>query len=162
MVRKLSRQYYLPDFEVQAFEQEVQIALLKAIESFKVDMKAYFASFAQKVCSNHLTNLARYRMALSRGGGVTDLSLNITIDEEEVDQLSLIPDHKQIPLYDVLEVREKCAEFISSLSDLEKRILGKYLIENDYNAIAKDLDMSLKKVNDTIYRCRKKFKRYMN
>lgn len=158
LIRSLSRQYYIIDYDQEDFEQELRLALLRACKTFNVSRNDYFAPYARCVCRNHLINISRYRMASRRGGGQKELSLNVQIDGDSVDTLTLLPDPKNLSVHDIFSVQDRCKKVLNSLSNLEKQIFHKYLSEGNYRQIAEELGMSLKKVNDTIYRCRKKFK----
>lgn len=158
LICSLATEHRISGLEYQDIEQEAQIALVKAINTYQPKMKAYFAPFAQKVCYNHIVNLCRYHQAIHRGSGKQDLSLYFDHDGQEANYLSFFINRNTTNVEDIVEVREKYSDFISSLTQQEKRILGKYLNHGDYNQISKELNISLKKLNDTIYRCRKKLK----
>ncbi|SEP95282.1 Sigma-70, region 4 [Ignavigranum ruoffiae] len=158
LIRSLSRQYFIIDYDNDDFEQEVRVALLKAVRTFNLERRSFFAPYARCVCRNHIINIARYRLASCRGGGKKDLSLNVEVDGDSVDTLSLLPDTNNLPIYEICSTQSKFIRVLNSLSKLEKQVLHKYLSEGNYKKIAEELGMSLKKVHDTIYRCRKKFK----
>lgn len=158
MIIHLSTKYDIPYLDYQDIEQEMNIAFVKAIKNYKIEVKAYFASFARSVCYNHLVNLIRHSQAYNRNAGKVEESIYRPLNDEDFNLLSVLADRRYLSVPDIINVREKYSDFLSSLSNLEKRILGKYLISHDYKQIASELGISLKKVNDTLYRCRKKLK----
>lgn len=158
MIINLSSKYEIPYLDYQDIEQEMNIAFVKAIQKYKVDVKAYFASFARSVCYNHLVNLIRHSQTAQRSSGQMEESIHRPLNDEDFNLLSVLDDKSKPSVPDIVDVREKYTEFLSGLSHLEKKVLGHYFVKQDYQTIASDLGISLKKVNDTLYRCRKKLK----
>lgn len=158
MVRKYASSYRIPCFDEEDYFQEARIVIYKACLNFNPDRTPYFAPYVQKVYKNHLANILRYYRAARRGGGVRDMSLINENDEEALDRLEVIAPSHQISSVAIYEIREKSSFYFATLSPFEKQVLCRFLNREDYQQIADELNIPLKRVHDALYRCRKKLK----
>ncbi|WP_294475748.1 sigma-70 family RNA polymerase sigma factor [uncultured Ruminococcus sp.] len=129
--------------------QEGMMALLKAVNSYRPDRGAGFATYAG-VCIRH--SMLSYIMRDSRYSGV--------LPEEELDKLT-DPSVEADPERAVI-VREENDELFCRiedvLSDREWQVLQKFLAGLSHRQIAEALCTTEKSVNNTMQRVRKKLR----
>ena len=159
MVKKYSRIYYLYQFDFEDLQQEANIILLKAINTYDPTKTPYFAPYYHSMYRHRLYNLLRYSNATCREiqNCLTHLedtskNTNLCLAETLKDGHILTPD-------EIIEIKNKSSQYLSTLSKFEKQILIKYLENENYQKIADELNISVRKLNDAIYRCHKKLKK---
>ncbi len=124
-------------------EQEASLALLAAVRAFRPDGGASFTTFATTCIRNRLTSIAR-RIGAQR--------------EEPLDEDSAL-DSSDDPARRMLE-REAVSHLQSQLRErltpLEHRVLMARLSDLSYEAIADQLGVSKKTVDNAVQRLRRK------
>ncbi len=159
MVRKYARNYYLHQYDFDDFQQEANIILLRAIESFDVSITPYFAPYYHQMFKNKLYNLLRRDNAECRVLNKSITYLDAESDSTNMSLSEMIADSHRLPALDIISAQAKINAYFDQLSSFERQILIEYLTTGDYDQIAKKLNCSLRKVNDGIYRCHKKLKK---
>ncbi len=163
IVKRLAKAYYIVGADREDLVQEGMIGLYKAVVDYRSDMGARFRSFAHLCMVRQITDAVRASLREKQKPLNQAVSLDQVIPDEDgversmidllPDETSLSPEERAVSqsaekeLLDMIEGR---------LSKMERKVLLLYLKEPDYQAIAKELGMSPKAVDNAIQRIRRK------
>ena len=130
--------------------QEGMMALLKAVNSYRADRGARFATYAG-VCIRH--SMLSYIMRDSRYGGEA-------VSTEELDEYpsSCEDDDPEKVIIAGEEYEELFRRIAEALSDKEWQVLQLFLAGLSHKQIAERLDTNEKSVNNTMQRIRRKLR----
>lgn len=164
LVRKKAKAMYLLGGENDDLIQEGMIGLFKAVQNYKLDSDASFASFADLCITRQLYSAIR----ASQRKKHLPLNSYISLYTDEVGEDS----EKTVPLIDtivddltnnpeqVLLGKEHVTilenELRDKLSELENRVLYLHLMGTDYRTIASLIDKSPKTVDNALQRIKAK------
>lgn len=163
IVKRLAKAYYIVGADREDLVQEGMIGLYKAVVDYRSDMGARFRSFAHLCMVRQITDAVRASLRDKQKPLNQAVSLDQVIPDEDgversmidllPDETSLSPEERAVSqsaekeLLDMIEGR---------LSKMEHKVLLLYLKDPDYQAIAKELGMSPKAVDNAIQRIRRK------
>ncbi len=163
IVKRLAKAYYIVGADREDLVQEGMIGLYKAVVDYRSDMGARFRSFAHLCMVRQITDAVRASLRDKQKPLNQAVSLDQVIPDEDgversmidllPDETSLSPEERAVSqsaekeLLDMIEGR---------LSKMERKVLLLYLKDPDYQAIAKELGMSPKAVDNAIQRIRRK------
>lgn len=132
--------------------QAGQIGLYNAINSYNPEKDVIFTTYAGTCIKNKILDYIR---------GESNFQKNIVYqkdDDCEYDILSNIKDPSKTPEEELIE-KEEIENIMSALNDMEKEIFNLFYVErNPYNVIAKKLNITNKKVDNTIRKIKKIYK----
>ncbi len=149
-VKGLIKNYRLNSLEREDLIQEGMIGLFQAIESFDKQKGVKFSTYSMVCIKNRIYN-----------------SLNSIwkhkkkIDEEkDIEEIVSGNNPESDTIKSELSVNIENA--ISHLSELEQKIIEKYLNNMSYKNIASELEISTKKVDNILMKIKLKLTRYLN
>lgn len=146
-----SKELFLPGGSKEDLFQEGYIGLMKAISSFDIQSKSSFYSFAFSCISNKIFDSIK----TSRSGKNAMLT-----DSEELDAGLQLNDENTpediVIQQDTLDIIAK--ELMNSLTDFEVQVFRKYLNGKSYNDIALEMSKSVKTIDNTLQKIKKKLK----
>ncbi len=129
--------------DTEDLEQEASLALLAAVRAFRPDGGASFTTFATTCIRNRLTSVAR------RSGGRAEEPLA----EEDALDADSDPARRMLDREAVSHLQSQLRERLTSL---EYRVLLARLSDLSYDAIAAQLGVSKKTVDNAVQRLRRK------
>lgn len=160
-VRAKARPYFLAGAEMDDLIQEGMIGLYKAIRDFNPQKQKSFIGFADMCITGQILTALKSAQRqkhrplnsyISLDGETGDrdgydvLSVHMKAGEHEPEKMLIRREQK--------EEMQKCLDKL--LSNLEKKVLEKYLNGLSYEAIADVLQMNVKSVNNALQRIRTK------
>ena len=161
VVMKIAK-YFIIGAEKEDIYQEGMIGLYKAIKSFKPDKDNSFKSFANLCIERQLITAIKSSTRQKHQPLNSYLSINTAAyeDDENTPVMEVLDTNTtEDPLDTVMKkeyysmVESKINE---TLSDFEKKVLGRYVSGESYVQIAEKLDAPLKSIDNAIQRIRKK------
>lgn len=163
IVKRLAKAYYIVGADREDLVQEGMIGLYKAVVDYRSDMGARFRSFAHLCMVRQITDAVRASLRDKQKPLNQAVSLDQVIpDEDGVEQsmIDLLPDETSLSPEERAVSQSAEKELLNMiegrLSKMERKVLLLYLKEPDYQAIAKELGMSPKAVDNAIQRIRRK------
>jgi RNA polymerase sporulation-specific sigma factor len=159
-VKKLARAYFLVGGDSDDLIQEGMIGLFKAIRDYDIQKgKGNFTAFADMCITRNMQTAVKTALRNKHRALNESLSLNNETENEEEFINYIIDEHAANPL-DVLLKDEQSRDFKAKvqndLSKLEKKVLHEYLEGHSYSEIAARLNKSVKAVDNTLQRIKKK------
>jgi RNA polymerase sporulation-specific sigma factor len=131
--------------------QEGTIGLYNAINSYNPEKDVIFTTYAGTCIKNKILDYIRRESNFQKN------IVHQKDDDCEYDILSNIKDPSKTPEEELIE-KEEMENIMSALNDTEKEIFNLYVERNPYNVIAKKLNISSKKVDNTIRKIKKIYK----
>jgi RNA polymerase sporulation-specific sigma factor len=163
LVRKKARTYFLIGADQDDIIQEGMIGLYKAIRDYNQDKSVAFKGFADLCVTRQIISAVKASTRLKHVPLNSYVSLNRPAFEEDEDKQSLLdymPSSKVINPEDLLIDKENINmieyELDNRLSDLEKEVLSLYLDGQSYVQIAESLKRSIKSIDNTLQRIKRK------
>lgn len=160
LIRTITSKYRITGFDRDDLIQEGMVGLFSAVKAYDENKEASFKTFASLCISHRIIKLLE-RSDNVKASGNTFISL----DDSSVNAEKLISDHSASNDSDTdPEELFICKENISSLKKLiterlskrEKQVFDLYISGESYAYIAKQLDITVKSVDNAIQRIRKK------
>jgi len=164
MVIKISNQFFGSWAEKSDIIQNGYVGLLKAIYYYKTEREANFTTFAwtniNSEIKSFLTYLNRKKNKILSDSLSYDFAYNNDSDDEDASYyIKGIKDTYE-QTYDNEILFEKTLFVLKAeISDNEYAVFDNYLKNYSYAEISSLLDIKIKKVDNTIQKCRKKFKK---
>lgn len=161
LVRSCARSYFLTGGEMEDLMQEGMLALLSAMHSYSCDRGASFRSYATICIRNRIIDTVK-----SYGSGRDALDHSLPADLSELDP-ETVSQWLSLPGPEDYMVRSDEASIALrklqvSLTKLERTILQDYLSGMSYLEIAGRCGKSIKSVDNSIQRIRKKMQAIIN
>lgn len=161
LVNKIARSYFLTGGDIEDLVQEGMIGLYKAIKNYNTEKNASFKTFANTCIKNQIQSAVR--VASSEKNMVLSTALPIEssqpLDEEDDEIEIVLPSPEPLPDENV-ENKENfktiTKQIVSSLSNLELKILISYLKGFNYSEIASANNISKKSVDNALSRIKNK------
>lgn len=162
LASKLARSYFLTGGDIEDLVQEGMIGLYKAIMHFTNNKNASFKTFAT-TCIKHQLQSA-VRVDLNEKNRILSTALPITSerkdDEDEDEEFEiLLPSSQPSPYEKVIEketLDEIKNKILSTLSDLEIKVLSLYLKGYSYSEISAKSGISKKSIDNALTRIKNK------
>lgn len=137
-VRWLIRKYRLNPAEREDLIQEGMIGLFSAIATYDKEKAAKFSTYAGVCMRNRISNALSAQWSQSKN-----------LDDRH-DVESIVTEHTPESSALLSEAGERIRSVLLSLSELERELLSLYLDKKSYQEIADELDISPKKVDNTL------------
>lgn len=147
LIRPIVQHFGYIGLDNDDLEQEASLGLLAAVRTFRDDGGASFTTYAATCIRNRLTSVARRQSARTRAEQPFEDTDDLTADADSD------PAHKMQEREDFSRLREQLRE---RLTDLEYRVLLARLSDLPYDAIARQLGVSKKAVDNAVQRLRRK------
>ena len=149
LVYKMSQRFFLPGGERQDVIQEGLVGLALAIRTFDARYERKFFDYAVMCVRNSLVRAIRganrkKQQVLNKAAGIAEanyLACPGTLDEQVLDKMSLQLLWKQLK---------------KKLSPLETEVLSKRLADHLTEEIAAELNLSIKQIENALFRARQK------
>lgn len=149
LVYKMSQRYFLPGGDRQDIIQEGMVGLAHAIRNFDARYERKFFDYAVMCVRNSLVRAIRganrkKQQVLNQAGEITEatyLACASNIDEQVVGRMSL---------------QLLWAQLKKRLSPLETEVLCKRLADHQTDEIAAELNLSVKQIENALFRARQK------
>jgi len=150
LARKFARSN---QFDYDDYSSEGRLALYKAAINFKFDSKATFKTFAATCIRNAIVD--EYRKLYSKK--------TVSIDDDEdvqlsSDSISYVPSDPISYVY----TKEIMLYIQSNFNDLDCKIIKARIAGFPYEVISKMLNVSTKKIDNVLYKCRKIVRIYID
>ncbi|KUK13497.1 MAG: sigma-70 family RNA polymerase sigma factor [Synergistetes bacterium] len=145
IVKSIARDYFVPHMDYEDLVQEGLLALFKAVNSFDVNKGVKFESFLEMCLRRQFTDVLR------KATRQKEIPVNKYVSIEEKPGLSLWREKEDWESMD-FDINLK-------LSDLENKVLSKYLEGKTYTEIAQELGCTLKVVDNALQRIKRKLRK---
>ncbi len=169
LISSIVRKYFLAGFEAEDLMQIGYVSLIKAIKGYKVDARASFSTYLYMVVSGDIKNEVTKAKNNKHLALNNSYSLDVSFDDDEEDSFSpwaylFIDENASIEdeVINKQKVQILLDELKQKLDMQERKILSKYLQGYKYSEIAQKLNVSTKKVDNTITKAKKLVSKYKN
>lgn len=166
-VKAKARSYFLIGADKEDIIQEGMIGLYKAIRDFKEDKLASFRAFAELCITRQIITAIKTATRQKHIPLNSYVSLDKPIYDEESERtlmdiitspISEDPEYLMINREDYSHLERKMVEV---LSDLEQKVLIRYLEGQSYNEISKELNRHVKSIDNALQRVKRKLERHI-
>ena len=169
LISSIVRKYFLAGFEAEDLMQIGYVSLIKAIKGYKVDARASFSTYLYMVVSGDIKNEVTKAKNNKHLALNNSYSLDVSFDDDEEESFSpwaylFIDENASIEdeVINKQKVQILLDELKQKLDMQERKILSKYLQGYKYSEIAQKLNVSTKKVDNTITKAKKLVSKYKN
>ncbi|MFA6860680.1 MAG: sigma-70 family RNA polymerase sigma factor [Clostridia bacterium] len=170
LVAKVCRRYFLLGGEKEDIIQEGMVGLYKALMAFDTTKNASFKTFATLCITRQVVNAVKQYsnlknrplnsgLSINMEGGVSVFSSSEEHSGDDESYFYIIPSPEPSPQDIILSderMKEVILEIEKLLSDLEKKVLAKYLQGKSQLQIASELKTSSKSIDNAITRIKSK------
>lgn len=150
---------YLPNYELEDLKAEMQLALYEAVQRYDNQANTKFITFAHIVIERRLQKLIRYSNVQKRKHKILDYYENPLYESYDANFWSQHPKSSE----EIIEKKfklEKIRELaLNVLNSKEQLIFSYYLKSYKAREIANLLGWETKKVENSIYRIKKKIQK---
>jgi RNA polymerase sigma factor (sigma-70 family) len=157
ILNNYKKRYYINKYDIDELYNESLILLYKCIFSFRDDLGFFFKSYYMTSLNNYLYNLLRSENSLKRANEFSDYSLDYIYDDNMIFS-QVIADNKSSYHFNNLNycfLKDSIYKINGSLKSEEKLIFTYFIEGYQYKEIADMLKIKIKKVDNTIQKCRK-------
>ena len=151
MLRAQVARFRFPAAEAEDMEQEGLLGLLSAVRTFDPSREVTFRTYASACIRNSLLSVLRRRAARATEVPMEDVSTVVDATVFTPDPAALVQE-KEAAAHTLSRIRE-------ALSEREFTVLLRYLDGYSYTAIATQLQISSKMVDNALQRARAKLRR---
>ncbi len=156
LIRSVTSKYRISGLEAEDLTQEGLLGLLSAVKTYRVDKGASFKTYAGICINRRILTLLKHadnnrRKALNNYVSLYDKDVEESISVEELD-----PEESFICKESLMLLKKSIS---GCLSNRENRVLELYLAGESYSAIADSLSISVKAVDSTLQRIRRKLRK---
>ena len=145
---------YYPTFQIdEDYQQMAKIGLWKACLGYKEDAQIKFSSYASRCILNEICNYFRDSGQTSRDG-VSSLSLDVQINDDDTTLANLIPGDKDVLFIDF-------NGFWKSLTSREKKIVTMLMQGLTNREIGNSIGVSNQRVSEIRLKAKQKFLNYI-
>ena len=166
-VRSKARSYFLIGADHEDIVQEGMIGLYKSIRDYKEEKLSSFRAFAELCITRQIITAIKTATRQKHIPLNSYVSLNKPIYDEESDRtlLDVItegwvtnPEEMLINREDIGAIEGRIGEM---LSDLEKRVLFRYLEGKSYQEISAEMNRHVKSIDNALQRVKRKLQKYL-
>jgi len=166
-VRAKAKSYFLIGADKEDIIQEGMIGLYKAIRDYKEDKLSSFKAFAELCITRQIITAIKTATRQKHIPLNSYVSLDKPIFDEESDRTLmdvisgaklLNPEELIISREEINRIEDKMSEI---LSDLEQKVLSRYLDGQSYQEISEELNRSVKSIDNGLQRVKRKLERYL-
>ena len=145
---------YYPAFQTdEDYQQTAKIGLWKACIGYKEDTQIKFSSYASRCILNEICNYFRDSGQTSRDG-VSSLSLDVQINDDDATLANLIPGDKDVLFIDF-------NGFWESLTSREKKIVTMLIQGLTNREIGNNIGVSNQRISEIRLKAKQKFLNYI-
>ena len=145
---------YYPAFQTdEDYQQTAKIGLWKACLGYKEDAQIKFSSYASRCILNEICNYFRDSGQTSRDG-VSSLSLDVQINDDDTTLANLIPGDKDVLFIDF-------NGFWESLTSREKKIVAMLMQGLTNREIGNSIGVSNQRISEIRLKAKQKFLNYI-
>ncbi|WP_106589956.1 RNA polymerase sporulation sigma factor SigH [Salsuginibacillus halophilus] len=161
-VRAKARSYFLIGADHEDIIQEGMIGLYKAVRDFKGDKQSSFRAFAELCITRQIITAIKTATRQKHIPLNSYVSLDKPLYDEEADRTLLdVLCGQTVTDPEVLLVNREESEVVEGrirevLSDLEQKVLSRYLDGHTYNEISAELDRHVKSIDNALQRIKRK------
>lgn len=167
-VRVKARTYFLIGADREDLIQEGMIGLYKAIRDFRDDKKSSFRVFAELCIQRQIITAIKTANRQKHIPLNSYVSLNKSLyydDESDRTLAEVLPGAEVTDPIEIVisseELRGIRACFAEILSDLEAKVIRRYIEGKSYCEIAEELDREVKSVDNALQRVKRKIELYL-
>lgn len=159
LIYKFEKTYRFKTVERDDLFQEARIVLYRSINEYDGNRGLQFAGFYKLMLQNRIFSLIRRESALKRKSEKYVTSYTRVGEIDFVDSFTAEKRKIEVEGLDsIIHVREMSIGYFETLSSFEKDVFRNYMKGDDYEAIAKKTNKSVKQVQYAYDRCRQKMK----
>jgi RNA polymerase sporulation-specific sigma factor len=165
LVRAKARSYFLVGADREDIVQEGMIGLFKAIRDYKDDRSIPFRAFADMCITRQIITAVKTATRQKHIPLNSSISLNKKIYDQDSEKvlIEVIEEDSVANPEEVIIHKEEHSviehKIMEILSPFEKQVLTKYLLGITYQDIARELDKSVKSVDNALQRLKKKIEK---
>jgi len=166
-VRAKARTYFLIGADREDIVQEGMIGLYKAIRDYQEDKLSSFKAFAELCVTRQIITAIKTATRQKHIPLNSYVSLDKPIYDEESDRtlLDVISGAKALDPEELILNRERFGDMelkmSELLSDLEQKVLTRYLDGQSYQEISEELNRHVKSIDNALQRVKRKLERYL-
>jgi RNA polymerase sporulation-specific sigma factor len=157
---KVTKGFYLKSFESDDFLQEARIVFNKTIHTYDSEKGHTFGNFYKLNLKHHIYSLVRKDMAKKRMIEKNAESLEEMLENKQSMQY-ILQGKDQLPTIEILQVRERLADYQATLSDFEQLVFLDFIHNKEVGAIATNLNCDVLQVKNALDRCKRKLKQLL-
>ncbi|WP_414839354.1 sigma-70 family RNA polymerase sigma factor [Carnobacterium sp. TMP28] len=157
---KITKDFYLKSFESDDFLQEARMVFNKTIHTFDSEKGHTFGNFYKLNLKHHIYSLVRKDMAKKRIIEKNAESLEEMLESQQGMQY-ILQGKGQLPTIEILQVRERLADYQDTLSEFEQRVFLDFIHNKDVEAISVHLNCDTLRVKNALDRCKRKLKQLL-
>ena len=166
-VKAKARSYFLVGADKEDIIQEGMIGLYKAIRDFKGDKLSSFRAFAELCITRQIITAIKTATRQKHIPLNSSISLDKPIYDEEsertlmdviISPMSDNPEHLMIHQEEHMLLESKMNEV---LSELEQKVLTRYLEGRSYYEISEELNRHVKSIDNALQRVKRKLERHL-
>jgi RNA polymerase sporulation-specific sigma factor len=169
MVRRRAKAYYLIGADGEDIVQEGMIGLYKAIRDFRQNKQTTFKSFAELCVTRQIITAIKTATRQKHIPLNSYISLNKSSSGDESDQFvpGLVYGQSEHLDPETMVIGREDFEILESiigevLSDLERKVLSRYIVGKSYSDISAELEITAKSVDNAVQRIRRKLENSIN
>ena len=152
--------YFFPEYETEDLLQEARGVLLRAVEAYHIDEEMPFLRYYHMCLTNCFNQLLRKSHANKRKVHLEMTSLDELIEKaghhiQGTSSISTYPEEVAI-------ARETYSSYLIELSPFEKEVFFLFIEGHTRSEIAKELNVTLRKVQNALHRCQIKLRSAIN
>jgi RNA polymerase sporulation-specific sigma factor len=168
MVRRRAKAYYLIGADGEDIVQEGMIGRYKAIRDFRENRQTSFKSFAELCVTRQIITAIKTATRQKHIPLNSYISLNKSSSDEsdpyESGLIGLQPEHLDP---ETMVIGKEDFEILEGLigevlSDLERKVLSRYIMGKTYSDISAELVITAKSVDNAVQRIRRKLENSIN
>lgn len=154
---KVTQNFYLKSFESDDFLQEARMVFNKTIHTYDSEKGHTLGNFYKLNLKHHIYSLVRKDMAKKRMIEKNAESLEEMLENKQGMQY-ILQGKDQLPTIEILQVRERLADYQATLSDFEQLVFLDFIHNKEIGAIATNLNCDVLQVKNALDRCKRKLK----
>ena len=171
MINAICRSHALTGFPLITHDEAMQaarIGLMSAINYYREDRGVSLKNFARLCCGREIRKWMKRESVYHFPNNRTMASLDSTLKDDDTVYLSDMIAGKRIAQRrpdDILNVKtlyQEILKTISSRTGFDEKVFKLYLDGYTYQEMAKMLGVEKKKIDNTVYRIKKKIRDYLN
>lgn len=157
LIRSITSKYRVSGLEPDDLTQEGLLGFLDAVKTYSAEKSASFRTYAGVCIDNRFKTLLKKSESLKRKA----LNTSVPLDENAIGEVagSVDPENMYIGKESVSALR---ADMARIFTQLEQKVLNRYLAGESYKDIARELSIEVKSVDNAMRRVRKKLRDHIS
>ncbi|TGD18441.1 sigma-70 family RNA polymerase sigma factor [Levilactobacillus suantsaiihabitans] len=153
VLQRLQKQYFIPGFDQEDWDQEALLVLCSTVQRFKDDLSRSFGAFYRLRLRHRVFDLIRQSQALKRRLARESLSL----EAEAAYFADTLPDQRWL-LREQLEAKEAVYQVLPRLSAVEHSVFHGILTGQSLHAISQEQNLTVPQVQAASHRSQAKLR----